>query len=87
MAEDRAERGERGRRPRGRRQRRKVCAFCVDKIQHIDYKDITRLRRFTNERGKIMPRRMSGTCAKHQRQLSIAVKRARAIALMPYSTD
>jgi small subunit ribosomal protein S18 len=87
MAEDRAERGERGRRPRGRRQRRKVCAFCVDKIQHIDYKDITRLRRFTNERGKIMPRRMSGTCAKHQRQLSTAVKRARAIALMPYSTD
>jgi len=87
MAEDRAERGERGRRPRGRKQRRKVCAFCVDKIQHIDYKDITRLRRFTNERGKILPRRMSGTCAKHQRQLSIAIKRARAIALMPYSTD
>jgi len=87
MAEDRAERGERGRRPRGRKQRRKVCAFCVDKILHIDYKDITRLRRFTNERGKILPRRMSGTCAKHQRQLSIAIKRARAIALMPYSTD
>jgi small subunit ribosomal protein S18 len=87
MAEDRAERGERGRRPRGRKQRRKVCAFCVDKIQHIDYKDITRLRRFTNERGKILPRRMSGTCAKHQRQLSVAIKRARAIALMPYSTD
>jgi len=61
--------------------------FCVDKIQHIDYKDVNRLRRFTNERGKILPRRMSGTCAKHQRQLSIAIKRARMIALMPYTAD
>ena len=61
--------------------------FCVDKVQHIDYKDVNRLRRFTNERGKILPRRMSGTCAKHQRQLSIAIKRARMIALMPYTTD
>ena len=84
MAEDR---GDRSRRPRGRKQRRKVCGFCVDKVQHIDYKDINRLRRFTNEHGKIMPRRMSGTCAKHQRQLSIAVKRARVVALMVYATD
>jgi small subunit ribosomal protein S18 len=61
--------------------------FCVDKVQHIDYKDILRLRRFTNERGKILPRRMSGTCAKHQRQLSVAIKRARTVALMPYTTD
>jgi small subunit ribosomal protein S18 len=61
--------------------------FCVDKVQHIDYKDVARLRRFTNERGKILPRRMSGTCAKHQRQLSIAIKRARMIALLPYTTD
>lgn len=82
MSEDRA-----ARRPRGRKPRRKVCTFCVDKIQHIDYKDIARLRRFTSERGKILPRRMSGTCAKHQRQLSTAIKRARTIALMPYTTD
>ncbi|MBQ4085655.1 MAG: 30S ribosomal protein S18, partial [Clostridia bacterium] len=65
----------------------KVCMFCVDKIQHIDYKDTIRLRRFTNERGKILPRRMSGTCAKHQRQLSVAIKRARKVALMPYTAD
>ncbi len=86
MSEDRGDRA--ARRPRGaKRQRRKVCTFCVDKIQHIDYKDITRLRRFTNERGKILPRRMMGTCAKHQRQLGVAIKRARAIALMPYVAD
>ena len=84
MSEDR---GDRMRRPSGRKQRRKVCTFCVDKIQHIDYKDVLRLRRFTNERGKILPRRMSGTCAKHQRQLSVAIKRARTVALMPYTTD
>ena len=76
---------ERVRRPRGRKPRRKVCQFCVDKIEHIDYKDLARLRRFVTERGKILPRRMSGNCAKHQRQLSIAIKRARHIALLPYS--
>ena len=65
----------------------KVCSFCVDKIEYIDYKDVNRLRRFVNERGKIMPRRMSGNCAKHQRQLSEAIKRARAIALMPFSVE
>jgi small subunit ribosomal protein S18 len=85
MSEDRGDRG--SRRPRGRRPRRKVCMFCVDKVQHIDYKDTARLRRFTNERGKILPRRMSGTCAKHQRQMSIAIKRARMIALLPYTTE
>lgn len=84
MSEDR---GERIRRPRGRKPRRKVCEFCVNKIQHIDYKDVNRLRRFTSERGKILPRRMTGTCAKHQRQLSTAIKRARTIALMPYVSD
>ena len=78
---------ERVRRPRGRKPRRKVCQFCVDKIEHIDYKDLARLRRFVTERGKILPRRMSGNCAKHQRQLSIAIKRARHIALLPYSAD
>ncbi len=84
MPDDRSERRPR---PRGRKPRRKVCAFCVDKIEYIDYKDVNRLRRFVNERGKIVPRRMSGNCAKHQRQLSEAIKRARAIALMPYSVD
>ena len=75
------------RRPRGRKPRRKVCAFCVDKVQHIDYKDTARLRKFVTERGKIMPRRMSGVCAKHQRQLAIAIKRARIVALLPYVSD
>ena len=86
MSEDRGDRS--ARRPHGmHKPRRKVCTFCVDKIANIDYKDIGRLRRFTSERGKILPRRMTGTCAKHQRQLSTAIKRARAIALMPYSAD
>ena len=85
MAEDRGDRG--ARRPRtGRRPRRKVCQFCVEKIEHIDYKDLEHLRKHINERGKILPRRMSGTCAKHQRQLSTAIKRARAIALLPYTS-
>lgn len=78
MATDRPHRG---------RKRRKVCAFCVDKIQHIDYKDIARLRRFLSERSKILPRRMTGVCAAHQRQLTIAIKRARHIALLPYVTE
>ena len=82
MSEDRG-----ARRPRGRKPRRKVCQFCVEKVQHIDYKDVMRLRRFTSERGKILPRRMTGTCAKHQRQLSTAIKRARTIALMPYVSE
>ncbi|MBR6767120.1 MAG: 30S ribosomal protein S18 [Clostridia bacterium] len=81
MSEDRV------RRPRGRKPRRKVCQFCVEKVQHIDYKDVMRLRRFTSERGKILPRRMTGTCAKHQRQLGTAIKRARTIALMPYVSE
>ena len=78
---------ERVRHPRGRKPRRKVCQFCVDKIEHIDYKDLPRLRRFVTERGKILPRRMSGNCAKHQRQLSIAIKRARHVALLPYTAE
>ncbi|MDR2505909.1 MAG: 30S ribosomal protein S18 [Oscillospiraceae bacterium] len=86
---DRGDRGDRdhGRRPRGRKPRKKVCSFCVDKIEFIDYKDISRIRRFTNERGKIVPRRMSGNCAKHQRQLAEAVKRARIVALLPYIVE
>lgn len=69
---------------RGRRMKRKVCAFCADKTAEIDYKDVARLRRFLSERAKILPRRITGTCAKHQRELTIAVKRARHIALIPY---
>ncbi len=82
MAEER-----RNDRSRSRRTKRKVCAFCVDKVDHIDYKDVAKLRRYVTERAKILPRRISGCCAKHQRQLTIAIKRARQIALMPYTSD
>jgi small subunit ribosomal protein S18 len=64
--------------------RRKVCGFCVDKVQDIDYKDIPRLRKYLSERAKIEPRRKTGTCARHQRALSVALKRARHMALLPY---
>lgn len=67
--------------------RKKPCSFCMDKAVKIDFKDISRLRRFITERGKILPRRMTGTCAQHQRQLSMAIKRARIMALLPYSID
>ena len=69
------------------RKRRKVCQFCVDKCQYIDYKDTAKLRRFISERSKILPRRTTGVCAPHQRQLMVAIKRARQIALLPYVTD
>ncbi len=72
---------------RGRKARKKVCGFCVDKVENIDYKDIARLRRYMSERGKILPRRVTGTCARHQRELTIAIKRARHLALLPYSAD
>lgn len=74
-------------RERGRRGRKKVCSFCVDKIDLIDYKEVGRLRRYITERGKILPRRISGNCAKHQRQVTIAIKRARFMAMMPYTID
>jgi small subunit ribosomal protein S18 len=67
--------------------RRKVCAFCADKVEQIDYKDVARLRRFISERGKILPKRMTGNCAKHQREMTVAIKRARHIALLPYIVD
>lgn len=73
--------------PRGGRRRRKVCTFCVDKVEAIDYKDVAKLRRYMSERGKILPRRMTGTCAKHQRQLTEAIKRARHVALLPYTAE
>lgn len=73
-----------GFKPRGRK---KVCQFCVDKSDHIDYKDTAKLKKFISERSKILPRRMTGTCAVHQRELTEAIKRARHIALLPYVTD
>ena len=69
------------------RKRKKVCSFCVDKIAHIDYKDTAKLKRYLSERGKILPRRTTGTCAQHQRQLTEAIKRARQIALLPYVAE
>ena len=72
---------------RGRKSRRTVCGFCVDKLENIDYKDIARLRRYMSERGKILPRRVTGTCAAHQRKLTVAIKRARYLALLPYTAD
>ncbi len=72
---------------KARRAKKKVCVFCVDKVEHIDYKDTAKLRRYVSERGKIVPRRISGTCAKHQRQLTTAIKRARQIALLPFVSE
>jgi small subunit ribosomal protein S18 len=86
MAE-REERRERDRGPGGRRRRRKVCGFCVDKVGDIDYKDLARLRKYISERAKILPRRVTGTCSGHQRKLTLAIKRARHLALMPFSSD
>lgn len=70
-----------------KRSRKRVCSFCVDKVEHVDYKDLNRLRRYVSERGKILPRRISGNCAHHQRQLTVAIKRARALALLPYTAE
>ena len=70
-----------------RKPRKKVCPFCAEKATSIDYKEISKLRKFTSERGKILPRRISGCCAKHQRELTIAIKRARHVALMAFSAD
>ena len=87
-----SERGDRPERPRrsgggggGRFGRRRVCAFCVDKVHHIDYKEPAKLRRYVSDRAKIEPRRKTGTCAKHQRMLTLALKRARHVALLPYT--
>lgn len=73
---------------RKRRKRRpKVCHFCVDKVEKVDYKEFDKLRKYITERGKIIPRRVTGTCAKHQRQLTRAIKRARILALLPFTAD
>ncbi len=70
-----------------KRTRKKVCYFCQDKVEFIDYKDVNKLSRYVSDRGKILPRRVTGTCAKHQRAVTTAVKRARIVALMPFSRD
>ena len=69
------------------KRKKKICTFCAEKSEFIDYKDVLKLRKFVSERSKILPRRITGTCAKHQRELTIAIKRARHIALMPYISD
>ncbi len=70
-----------------KRGRKKVCSFCVEKVDNIDYKDINKLKRYVSERAKIVPRRMTGVCSKHQRRLTVAIKRARHLAMMPYVSD
>ena len=72
---------------RGRKGRKKVCSFCVDHMEYMDYMEVAKLRRFISERGKILPRRVTGTCAHHQRALTVAIKRARHLALLPYTSD
>lgn len=73
--------------PLRRKSHKKICHFCADRVEEIDYKDVARLRKFVSERAKILPRRATGTCAKHQRELTVAIKRARQVALLPYSND
>ena len=80
MAEQQQRRG-------GRRRRRKVCFFCANHIDHPDYKDVDFLKRFISEKGKILPRRVTGTCAKHQRALTVAIKRARIMGLLPFTVQ
>jgi len=89
MADDRPQRPDRPRRNfRGmRRPRRKVCMFCKDKVAFIDYKDANKLKKYITEAGKISPKRATGTCAKHQRELAIAIKRSRQMALLPYTSN
>ena len=74
-------------RPLHRKPRKKVCHFCADRVEAIDYKDVARLRKYVSERAKILPRRATGTCARHQRELTVAIKRARHLALLPYTAD
>ena len=84
---DRTENTARPARPFVRNKRKKVCIFCADKVTYIDYKDANKLRKFISERGKILPRRISGACAKHQREVNTAIKRARQAALLPFICD
>ena len=74
------------RRGGGQRRRKKVCHFCANHIDYIDYKDVELLKRYISEKGKILPRRVTGTCAKHQRTLTVSIKRARIMGLLPFTT-
>lgn len=74
-------------REKGRKPKRKICSFCVEKVESVDYKQFEKLRRYITERGKLLPRRISGNCARHQRQLTVAVKRARIMALLPFTAE
>ena len=87
MPVNKTEKGEGSMKRRPMRRRKKVCVFCGSKNAEIDYKDVNMLKRYVSERGKILPRRITGNCAKHQKALTVAVKRARHVALMPYSLD
>ncbi|MBQ3584664.1 MAG: 30S ribosomal protein S18 [Lachnospiraceae bacterium] len=90
MPYNKSEKGDRSDAPmkrRGGRRRKKVCVFCGETNNVIDYKDVNKLKRYVSERGKILPRRITGNCAKHQRALTVAIKRARHVALMPYTLD
>ena len=87
MAFQKSDKPARPRRAGGFRSRRKGCVFCSEKAKPIDYKDVATLRKYISERGKILPRRITGTCAKHQRAITLAVKRARHVALLPYQVD
>ena len=75
------------RRDRGRKPKKKICSYCVDKIESVDYKQYEKLKRFITERGKVLPRRISGNCARHQRQLTRAIKKARIMALLPFTSE
>ena len=86
MADNR-KRGSNGKDKPFRRPRKKVCTFCVEHIDEIDYKDVEKLKRFVSDKGKILPRRVTGTCAKHQRKVTEAIKRARTIAILPYTAE
>ena len=87
MAYTKGDRADSPMKRRGGRRRKKVCVFCGDKNGVIDYKDVAKLKRYVSERGKILPRRITGNCAKHQRALTVAIKRARHVALMPYTME
>ncbi|HHY98935.1 MAG TPA: 30S ribosomal protein S18 [Firmicutes bacterium] len=75
------------RREKGKKGKKRVCSFCVDKVEFIDYKDASKLRKYITDRGKILPKRISGNCARHQRALTTAIKRARQMALLPYTVE
>ena len=79
--------GDKVKRPMRRAPKRKVCAFCIEKVEAIDYKDVTKLKRYITEKGKIVPRRTSGVCAHHQRELATAIKRARVMGLLPFKGE